>query len=457
MTAWTTINPADGQAIQKYETMGPEELETVLAQADRAFTQWRQTPLKARSDRVGALREQLLRQKEGLARLITEEMGKPISQSRSEIEKCARGCQYYVDHGEDFLRSRLIPIEALRSMVVFRPLGLILAIMPWNYPLWQVFRAAIPALMAGNGLLLKHAPNVAGCALALERLWLEAGFPPGLFRSLIADIPQTTSLIRDRRIAAVTLTGSVRAGRAVAAEAGKALKKCVLELGGSDPFIILEDADLDHAVEVGVQSRFLNSGQSCIAAKRFIVVASRCAEFEKKLLERTAKMKMGSPLEEDVFLGPMARSDLRDALHRQVRDSVRRGGRLLTGGEIPKGPGFYYPPTVLTEVAAGMPAFSEELFGPVAAVLPVRDEIEALATANATDFGLGSSLWTRDLAKGERLALEIEAGGCFVNSMMRSDPRLPFGGIKNSGYGRELSSFGIHEFVNVQTVVVDNK
>jgi succinate-semialdehyde dehydrogenase/glutarate-semialdehyde dehydrogenase len=455
MKVFHSIDPSTGETIASHPEMGEAEIQDCLAQAAGAQKGWANKTPAQRAPFIRTLRGILLDEKNKLASLITREMGKPLSQAVSEIEKCAWGCEYYADHGADFLKPELIDIGVTKSMVMFKPLGVILAIMPWNYPFWQVFRFAIPAIMAGNGVVLKHAFNVFGCALALEDLFARAEFPKGLFRALITDRSGTTALIHDPRIAAVTLTGSVMAGRAVAAEAGKALKKCVLELGGSDPFIILQDADLDKAVEVGLTSRYLNTGQSCIAAKRFIVVESRREEFEKKLLEKVRHMKVGTPVDEGVFIGPMAREDLRDHLHEQVEKSVKKGARLLWGGEKPKGQGAFYSPTILTDIQPGMPAYSEELFGPVAAILPVKDEAEAIRVANDTDFGLGASLWTQDLAKGERIAREgIEAGSCFVNAMTRSDPRLPFGGIKNSGYGRELSSFGIREFTNIQTVVV---
>ena len=328
--------------------------------------------------------------------------------------------------------------------------------MPWNFPFWQVFRCAVPALLAGNGVVLKHAPSVVGCALKIEEIFRDAGFPEHLFRTLVIGVPQTTQLIHHRLVTAVSITASVRAGRAVASEAGKALKKCVLELGGSDPFVVLEDANVEKAVEVGIVSRFQNSGQSCIAAKRFIVVNAVRAEFETRFVEAARKLKMGDPMEEGIYVGPQARLDLRDALHEQVTRSIAAGARLLLGGEIPDRPGAFYPATVITDVRQGMAAWSEELFGPVASIIPVADEAEAIAVANCTDFGLSGAVWTQDLARGERIAAEmLESGAGFVNDMSKSDPRMPFGGIRNSGYGRELSHFGIREFVNVHSVWVN--
>jgi succinate-semialdehyde dehydrogenase/glutarate-semialdehyde dehydrogenase len=356
-----------------------------------------------------------------------------------------------------FLAPEPVETEAMKSFVNFLPLGVVLAVMPWNFPFWQVFRFAVPAMMAGNGGLLKHAPNVTGCSLAVEQVFIEAGFPEDLFRSLVIDIPQTTALIHHPGVAAVTITASVKAGRAVASEAGRALKKCVLELGGSDPFIVLEDADIDRAVEVGIISRFQNSGQSCIAAKRFIIMDSVYDEFEEKFVTAVQQLKMGDPMAEDVYIGPLARTDLRDTLADQVARSVAAGARVLTGGSVPDGPGAYYLPTVLANVKQGMAAWSEELFGPVASLIRVRDEAEAIRVANATSFGLGSSIWTQDIERGERIASsEIEAGATFVNEMCKSDPRMPFGGIRDSGYGRELSAFGIREFVNVHSVWVSH-
>jgi succinate-semialdehyde dehydrogenase/glutarate-semialdehyde dehydrogenase len=397
----------------------------------------------------------LLDNKLAYAREMVEEMGKLYPQGVAEIEKCAWACEFYADNAEDFLKPEEVATDAWRSYVSFKPLGVVLAVMPWNFPFWQVLRFAAPALMAGNGVLLKHAPNVFGCALTLEHIFRESGFPPNLFRSLLIDIPLTTEVIHHPQVAAVTITSSVKAGRAVAVEAGRALKKCVLELGGSDPFIVLEDADLDKAVDVGIVSRFQNSGQSCIAAKRFIVVDAVYDQFEKKFLAAMKKLKTGDPMDADVYIGPLARVDLRDGLHNQVQRSLEAGARPLIGGEVPQGPGAFYPPTLLVDVKPGMPAWSEELFGPVATLIRVKDEAEALEVANGTEFGLAGSVWTRDLARGERIAADgIESGAAFVNEMSKSDPRMPFGGIRHSGYGRELAIFGIREFVNVHTTFV---
>jgi succinate-semialdehyde dehydrogenase/glutarate-semialdehyde dehydrogenase len=392
-----------------------------------------------------------------LSELMTREMGKPRGQAVAEVQKCAWVCEYFAEHAEEFLAPDEVETDARHSFVSYQALGLILAIMPWNYPLWQVFRCAAPALMAGNGVLLKHAPSVFGCSLAIEEIVREAGIPENLFRSLILDIPLATALIHDTQIAAVSVTASVRAGRAIAAEAGRALKKCVLELGGSDPFIVLDDAEIDRAVEVGIASRFQNNAQSCIAAKRFIIVENVYEEFTTKFVRAAKALRMGDPLRDDVSIGPMARLDLRDTLHEQVEQSVAAGARLLLGGVIPAGPGAFYPATVLAEVQKEMPVWREETFGPVAALIRARDERQAIEFANHSEFGLSGSVWTRDLERGERIANEeLHSGAAFVNEMSKSDPRIPFGGVRSSGYGRELSIHGIREFVNVHSVWVND-
>ncbi len=382
-------------------------------------------------------------------------MGKPLAQGRGEAEKCASACDYFAEHAARFLAPDPIETDARKSYVAFAPLGVVLAVMPWNFPFWQVFRFAAPALMAGNGCLLKHASNVTGCALAIEELLRDAGFPEDLFQALLLRGGAVEQALARPEVRAVTLTGSAEAGRSIAAAAGKLLKKSVLELGGSDPYIILDDADLDHAAETCAASRLINSGQSCIAAKRFIVVGAVRQAFAERFVERMRARRAGNPMDEGVDLGPLARRDLRERLHAQVAESVRRGAKVLLGGEIPPGPGAFYPATVLDNVGPGMPAYDEETFGPVAAVIAARDEADAIRIANDSSFGLGAAVFTRDSERGERLAREaIEAGSCFVNSLVRSDPRLPFGGVKESGYGRELSAYGIREFVNVKTMYV---
>jgi succinate-semialdehyde dehydrogenase/glutarate-semialdehyde dehydrogenase len=381
-------------------------------------------------------------------------MGKPLAQARAEVEKCALACEYYARHAAGFLADEMPVGAPANSRVTFQPLGVVLAVMPWNFPFWQAFRAVAPALMAGNTVLLKHASTVCGCALAIEAVFREAGLPGGVFQTLLAGADVVPRLIAHAKVKAVTLTGSTEAGRRVASLAGAALKKCVLELGGSDPYLILADADLGLAAEVCAQGRLVNTGQSCIAAKRMIVVDDVRGEFERRFVERMAARKLGPPTEPGTDLGPLARADLRDELHAQVRTSLRRGARLLLGGKPVPGPGWYYPATVLTDVRAGMPAYDEELFGPVAAIIPVRDEAAALAAANDSGFGLAAAVFTRRSSHGRQLAVAgIEAGVVFVNDFVRSDPSLPFGGVKQSGYGRELGSFGIREFVNVKTVV----
>jgi len=453
--AFDIINPATGETINSYEPIPADQVQAILEQCHAAQQQWARTPFAERAQLMKTAQQLLLDNKQDYASLMTREMGKLYPQGIAEVEKCAWNCEYYADNAARFLADEGIPTDAQHSFVTYKPLGVVLAVMPWNFPFWQVFRFAAPALMAGNGVVLKHASSVFGCALAIEELFRAAGFPEHLFRSLIIDHPQTTEVIRNPLVAAVTITSSVAAGRAVASEAGKVLKKCVLELGGSDPFIVLEDADIDKAVEVGIVGRFQNSGQSCIAAKRFIVVDPVYEEFERKFVARVRELEMGDPMREGVYVGPLARRDLRDALHDQVSRSVAAGATLLLGGAVPEGPGAFYPPTVLAGVREGMAAWSEELFGPVATLIRVRDEREAIEVANATEFGLGGAVWTQDVARGERIAAdEIQSGAAFVNDMSRSDPRMPFGGIRNSGYGRELSIHGIREFVNVHAVSV---
>jgi len=398
---------------------------------------------------------QLRSKKHDLAKLMTLEMGKPIREAEAEIEKCAWVCEYFAENSENFLKPEFIETGADKSYIAYEPLGVILAIMPWNFPFWQAFRAAVPALMAGNGVVLKHASNVPGCALAIEKIFKEAGFPEDLFRTLLITSTNALSLIESPYIRGVTLTGSTAAGQSVGAKAGQFLKKCVLELGGSDPYIILEDANIEQAATVCATSRLLNSGQSCIAAKRFIVVEKQWENFEKHFIEHMKNAVLGDPVEETTTMGPLARMDLRETLHKQVLDSLAKGAKLLLGGQIPKGPGAFYPPTVLINVTKGMPAYDEELFGPVAALIITKDEQEALHIANDTSFGLGAAVFTQDICRGESIALKgLQAGSCFVNALVKSDPRLPFGGIKESGFGRELSHIGIREFVNCKTIYI---
>ncbi len=447
------INPATGEAIREYEQLDSRALGQKIEAAHECFLEWRLTSFDERARLMNRAAEVLDKNQEKYARLITREMGKAIGEARSEVAKCAWVCRYYAEHAEAFLRDEHIETDASKSFVTHRPLGVVLAVMPWNFPFWQVFRFAAPGLMAGNVGLLKHASNVPGCAEAIEEVFREAGFPAHAFSSLLIGSSQVEAVIEHPLVRAATLTGSDQAGRAVAAQAGRELKKTVLELGGSDAYLILEDADLEHAAEVCKNSRLLNAGQSCIGAKRFIVVEEVYYSFLSLFLEKMRAAKMGDPLLEDTDYGPLARLDLRDDLHDQVQRSLDEGATLELGGAIPPGEGAYYPATVLTDVRPGMAAFDEELFGPVAAVIRVKDEAEAVELANASDFGLGAAVFTRDRDRGERIAAyELEAGCCFVNGLVKSDPRLPFGGIKISGYGRELSHQGIKEFVNIKTV-----
>lgn len=450
-----SINPATDEKIKSYEEMSSREVSDIIEQAHEAHVAWREVGFEERSRLMKRAARILKERSAELGTLMTAEMGKPVAGARSEAEKCAWVCDYYADHAKEFLSPLPVATDASKSFVAFEPIGVVLAVMPWNFPFWQVFRFAAPALMAGNAGLLKHASNVMGCALAIEEVFHAAGFPKALFRSLIIPGSKVAGVIENPRVAAITLTGSTPAGKAVASKAGEMLKKTVLELGGSDPYLVLEDAELDAAVATCVTSRLINSGQSCIAAKRFIVVESLREAFEKKFVEIMKTKKMGDPMEEGTDVGPQARADLRDELHEQVQKSIHQGARLLLGGEIPEGVGAFYPPTVLSDVKKGMPAYDEELFGPVAAIIEAKDEADAIRIANDSIFGLGAAVFTRDVKRGEEIATKkLQAGACFVNSFVKSDPRLPFGGIKESGYGRELADFGIREFVNIKTVYV---
>jgi succinate-semialdehyde dehydrogenase/glutarate-semialdehyde dehydrogenase len=448
-------NPTNGVVVQRYPAMDSDEANTRIDAAHKAFAEWREITNDRRSACLRQAASLLESGKDRYAGLMALEMGKPVRDGHAEIEKCAWLCRYVAETAAEMLAPEIIPTDARKSFVVFPPLGVVLGIMPWNYPFWQVFRFAAPALMAGNAILIKHASNVSGCSLAIEELMHQAGFPPTLFQSLRISSEQVHAVIDHASVKAVTLTGSRSSGQSVAARAGKWIKPTLLELGGSDPYLILVDADLDRSAETCVASRLLNSGQSCIAAKRFIVEATVQEKFERRVVEKMKGARMGDPFDENTAIGPLARSDLRETLHRQVRQSTDRGARCLLGGSLPDGKGFYYPPTVLTDVRPGMPAFDEETFGPVAAITTAADEQEAILLANDTSFGLGAAVFTRDIEKGERIAAErLEAGNCFVNAYVKSDPRLPFGGIKDSGYGRELSHFGIKSFVNIKTVYV---
>jgi succinate-semialdehyde dehydrogenase/glutarate-semialdehyde dehydrogenase len=447
-----SINPATGEVIETFELYNQAQINEALDQAYNAQKSWRKQSMTRRSELLHRVAQHLRGHKADLAQIATLEMGKPITEAEAEIEKCAWNCDYYADNAEKFLSDEHIKSSASESYVSFQPLGVVLALMPWNYPFWQVFRFAAPALMAGNTAVLKHASNVSRAALEIEHIFKESGLPEGVFRTVLVRGSETTPLISDPRIAAVTLTGSEPVGVEVAAASGHALKKHVLELGGSDAYIVLADADLDAAAQTAARARFQNTGQSCIAAKRFIVVEQVADAFEQKFVEAAMKLRVGDPLDHATQVGPVARSDLRDTLDRQVQETVKMGGRVLLGGQPIEGKGFFYAPTIVTGVTPEMPMFAEETFGPAAAVIRARDTDHAVELANASSFGLGGNLWTRNIEHARELARYLESGAVFINGMTASDPRLPFGGVKRSGYGRELSSFGIREFVNIQTV-----
>ena len=452
MNGIVTVNPATGAEIARFDYMDGDAVDERLDAAVDRFAQWRKAAGAERSRVLSSAARVLRERGDALARIAVTEMGKPIVQARAEVEKCAWACEFFAQHAQSFLDDRAVETNAAQSYVGFRPLGVIFAIMPWNFPYWQVFRAAAPALMAGNTMVLKHADSTTRCALEIERIFADAGAPGGLFTTLLVDHDRADALVQDERIAAVTLTGSERAGVAVAQAAGRALKKCVLELGGSDPFIVLADAQLDRAVEVAVKARFQNNGQSCIAAKRFIVEEPVYDRFVARFAEAAAAQHVGDPADDLTEIGPVARRDLRDTLERQVTQTVVDGGTIVTGGKPVDRAGFFFQPTVVADVTPGAPMFSEETFGPAAAVVRARDDLHALELANASPFGLGANVWTQSVERAKHLAERIEAGMVAINGMVASDPRLPFGGVKRSGYGRELSTFGIHEFVNVQSV-----
>ena len=450
-----SVNPTNGENIKAYNTLSDEQISTKITQTHVAWLSWRLTGFDERFKLLINMANILKQRKQELAKLMAMEMGKPLLQGISEVEKCAAVCEYYAANAANYLKDQLVETEATKSYICFQPIGVVLAIMPWNFPFWQVFRFLAPALAAGNCGVLKHASNVPGCALVIEEIVKQAGFPANVFQALLASSKQVDKIIENKHIMAVTITGSTSAGQKVAQKAGSLLKKTVLELGGSDAYIILEDADLDKAAELCVNSRIINSGQSCIAAKRFIVVKSVAKQFIELFHQKMAAKKMGEPLDEGVEIGPQARIDLRDELHKQVQTSIAKGAKCILGGELMPGENAYYPPTILTHVKPGMPAYDEELFGPVAAIITAKDEDDAIAIANNSVFGLGGAIFTADKKRGEKIAAtRMEAGSCFVNSMVKSDPRLPFGGIKQSGYGRELGIFGIHEFVNIKTVYI---
>jgi len=450
-----SINPATGEQTAEFEPHSIPEIVGAVEAAHTAFEKWKRVSVKERAEKLRGLAATLRAKQNHCARLATEEMGKPITESRSEIEKCALMCDYYAENVEKALTDEPVKTEAAESFVTYQPLGVILAVMPWNFPFWQFFRAAVPTLVAGNAVVLKHASNVPRCAIAIEEIFREAKWPEDLVRVILCGPDGASVALAHDAVQGVTLTGSAAAGMQIAALAGTVLKKCVMELGGSDPYLILEDADLDLAAKLCAQSRCNNGGQTCISAKRFMVVESVRAEFEKKFIHELQNWMPGDPLHETTKLGPLARTDVRDSLQNQVDASIAAGAKLLLGGQPVPGPGNYYPPTVLTDVRPGMAVFDEETFGPVAAIIPVKDEAETIALANQHRYGLGAGVFTRDLARGRRIAREeLEAGTCVVNDFVKSDPRLPFGGVKQSGYGRELGLFGPREFVNIKSVVV---
>ena len=449
-----TVNPATGEVVRRFEPLNDREIEDKLACADRAYPSYRRTGFADRARWLTRAAEILEADRDRLGRLMTLEMGKPITAARAEAAKCALACRYYVEHGERLLADETVDMGAGRACIKYQPIGAVLAIMPWNFPFWQVFRFAAPALMAGNVGLLKHASNVPQCALEIETVIRQAGFPSDVFQTLLIGSSQVERVINDPRVKAVTLTGSEPAGMQVASQAGRQIKKTVLELGGSDPFIVTPNADLDRAVRTAVEARSINNGQSCIAAKRFIVDARIAPEFERRFAAGMAALKVGDPMDDDTQLGPLSTQDMVEDLDKQVRCSVEMGARVLTGGQRSAGPGYFYPATVLTDVPVQSPAYREELFGPVAVVLKYNSIEEAIRLANDTEFGLGASAWTNDEREQRLFIDEIEAGMVFINGMVASDPRMPFGGVKRSGYGRELSAYGIREFVNVKTVRV---
>ncbi|MEL2242356.1 succinate-semialdehyde dehydrogenase [Leclercia adecarboxylata] len=448
-----SINPTNGETLASWPWATVTDVERALAQSDAAFRQWRSVPVEARAQKLSDLGAALRNRGEEMAQMITREMGKPIAQARGEVAKSAGLCDWYAEHGPAMLSTEATQVAD--ALIEYRPLGPVLAVMPWNFPLWQVLRGAVPIILAGNSYLLKHAPNVLGAANLIEAIFTDAGFPQGVFGQLNATNDGVSQMIADPRIAAVTVTGSLRAGAAIGAQAGAALKKCVLELGGSDPFIVLNDADLDLAVKAAVTGRYQNTGQVCAAAKRFIVEAGIADEFTRRFVAATAALKMGAPDNEENYLGPMARFDLRDELHQQVQATLAEGATLLLGGEKVAGAGNYYAPTVLGNVTPNMTAFRQEMFGPVAAITVATDADHALALANDSDFGLSATVFSASQEAADRFARQLECGGVFINGYSASDARVAFGGVKKSGFGRELSHFGLHEFCNVQTVWKD--
>ncbi|EHS97081.1 TPA: succinate-semialdehyde dehydrogenase [Klebsiella oxytoca] len=452
-----SVNPTTGETISSLPWASEQEVDSAVALAEQAYRQWRNVSVAERAAALRHVGNAMRARGEALAQMISLEMGKPIAQARGEVAKSANLCDWYAEHGPAMLKTEATLVEDNKAVIEYRPMGAILAIMPWNFPVWQVLRGAVPILLAGNSYLLKHAPNVLGSAAMIGEIFAAAGVPAGVFGWVNATNDSVSQMINDSRIAAVTVTGSVRAGKAIGAQAGAALKKCVLELGGSDPFIVLNDADLDEAVKAAVIGRYQNTGQVCAAAKRFIVEAGIAEAFTQKFVAAVAALKMGDPRDEQNYIGPMARFDLRDELHEQVRATLKEGATLLLGAEKIAGAGNYYAPTVLGNVTAEMTGFRQELFGPVATITEARDADHALALANDSEFGLSATVYTTSEAQAQRFADELECGGVFINGYCASDARVAFGGVKKSGFGRELSHFGLHEFCNVQTVWRDRR
>ncbi|HTU27636.1 MAG TPA: NAD-dependent succinate-semialdehyde dehydrogenase [Pirellulales bacterium] len=456
-TGFATVNPATGEEIERFTFFDAAQTENVLVRADRSFRSFRKLSTYQRAQLFSNLAVALRKNSAQLSKVITTEMGKVFAEAQAEVEKCAREADWYAEHGPRIMADEPAPTGAINAYVSYLPLGAILAIMPWNFPIWQLTRMAIPTILAGNVVLVKHSPNTQRSSLEFERIMLEAGFPEGVFQNLILKRDDVVNVINDPRVQGASVTGSVRAGSAVASEAGRVIKKTVMELGGSDAFIVLEDADIPKAVEAGVRGRFHNAGQVCLAAKRFILLEKIADQFERLFLEKAKTLRVGDPFEAGTQIGPMARADLRDELHRQVEGSVAKGARVLCGGKPVEGKGAFYPPTVLSGVTKGMPAFDDETFGPVAAMTRVPDIDAAVNAANASQFGLSGNIWTKDVDRARKIAREWDTGGVFINGITASDPRVPVGGVKNSGYGRELSHFGAHAFVNAQTVWIENQ
>ena len=455
-SGFATVNPSTGAEIECFSFFTPAQTEEVVARADKRFQSFRKLSVHKRAELFSSLASALRENKVQLAKVITTEMGKIFSEAEAEVEKCAHEADWYAEHGPKIMADEPAPTGAVDAYVSYLPLGAILAIMPWNFPIWQLTRMAIPTMLAGNVVLVKHSPNTQRSSLEFERVMLEAGFPEGVFQNLILKRDDIVNVINDARVQGASVTGSVRAGSAVASEAGKVIKKTVMELGGSDAFIVCEDADIAKAVAAGIRGRFHNAGQVCLAAKRFILVGRIADEFEQSFVDAAKSLRVGDPFNSAMDLGPMARADLRDSLHKQVEGSIAKGARLLCGGKPVDGKGAFYPPTVLSGVTEGMPAFAEETFGPVAAITRVPDIDAAVRGANASQFGLSGNLWTKDVELARKIARDLYTGGVFVNGVTATDPRVPVGGVKNSGYGRELSHFGAHAFVNAQTVWIEN-